>query len=100
MSTALEQFIAARKQEENLRGKKFPLKCLLKLYLKVQYRIPFNDFKLLVSWLSPIESPEDNGAKFFLAFNSFETQQIAALVGTSNFVVQQTFMEIYNDQID
>lgn len=91
MATLLENFA----EEITLRRKPFPLKYLLSLFVHSQ--VPFNDFLLLTQWLAPFESPQDSGAKYFQAFNTFEIQQIAASTHSSCFVVQQCLMELYQD---
>lgn len=95
-NNALDQFIKSIQEQERLRAKPFPLKTLLSLYLNSCSKIPFNDFLLLISWLSPIDSPV-RPSTYFQAFNTFEIQQIAAACKVNPAEVQSVFMELYNE---
>lgn len=84
-----------------LRSKPFPLKSLLILYVKSDdttsrlYRDYHTGFKVLHTWLSPIELPDPaNFSEIPRVFNNWELNELADIVGTVPKVIYGILREI------
>lgn len=81
--------------------KKFPLKALLILYGKSNkyetYCNYFEGFKLLVDWLGPIDIPEVEPAGVAWCFGSYEIQEMAVILGCSQYTLLSVCLELFPD---
>jgi hypothetical protein len=80
--------------------KKFPLESLLRIYYTAKkrdvYISDFEGFKLLVAWVAPIDvPPKDSVVRAPSCFITYEIQQIAKILNTTEDVIYSALRKIY-----
>lgn len=86
--------------------KLFPLESLLQIYIRAQtgkyslYVDHFYGLKLLLAWLGPLSVPTIKSCQVYWFESSYETQRIAELCGTTEYIVLYTLRKIYYERND
>ena len=90
----------------NEHSSKFPLESLLRIYCKKQLGQnnlvdnDFQNFKLLLDWLGPIELPEYPVIKLYWFELRWDIIRIAEICKTDKSIIVQTLRKIYYGHVD